>query len=92
MVRRRAGLKALLTEISALKGYILKKNRNFFDFLSHGVEIRFSNFHLGHFGKVEAVPSQNGTLDEIDNSTPSGDNSTPSGATYSALGPTVFEL
>ena len=58
-----------------------EKNRNFFDFLSHGVEIRFSNFRLGQFAKVLAIPSQNGTSDEIDNSTPSGDNSTPSGAT-----------
>ena len=42
-----------------------EKNRNFFDFLSHGVEIRFSNFRLRHFEKVEAIPSQFGTSDEI---------------------------
>ena len=57
-----------------------EKNRNFFDFLSHGVEIRFSNFRLGHFVQVEAILSQNETPDEInrvstsDNSTPSGEN------------------
>ena len=29
-----------------------EKNRNFFDFLSHGVEIPFSNFRLRKFAKV----------------------------------------
>ena len=56
-----------------------EKNRNFFDFLSHGVEIGFFNFLLGHFEEVAAIPSQNDTLDEIDRVSTS-DNSTPSGA------------
>ena len=56
-----------------------EKNRNFFDFLSHGEEIRFSNFCLRKFDKVEAYLGQNETLDEIDRVSTS-DNSTPSGA------------
>ena len=32
-----------------------EKNQNFFDYLIHGVGIRFSNFRLRHFGKVEAI-------------------------------------
>ena len=56
-----------------------KKNQNFFDFLSHGVEIRFSNFCMRHFAGVSAIPSQNETSDEIDRVSIS-DNSTPSGA------------
>ena len=56
-----------------------EKNRNFFDFLSHGVEIRFSNFRSRHFGEVSAILSQNETSDEIDRVSTS-DNSTPSGA------------
>ena len=58
----------------------LKKNENFFDFLSHGfkknqnvfdilshvVEIRFSNFCLGHFGEVWAILGRFGTSGEID--------------------------
>ena len=55
-----------------------EKNRNFFDFLSHGVEIRFPNFHLRNFGEVSAILSQNETSDEIDRVSTS-DNSTPSG-------------
>ena len=54
------------------------KYRNFFDFFSSGVEIGFSNFPLGNFGKVEAIPLQNDTSNEIDRVSTS-DNSTPSG-------------
>ena len=56
-----------------------EKNRNFFDFLRHGEEIRFSNFRLSHFGKLEAIWGQNETPDEIDRVSTS-DNSTLSGA------------
>ena len=34
---------------------LLGKNRNFFDVLSHGVEIWFSNYSLSHFGEVMAI-------------------------------------
>ena len=43
-----------------------EKNRNFFDFLSHGVEIKFSNFGFSQFVEVESFLSSNETLDEID--------------------------
>ena len=36
------------------------------DFLSHGLETRFSNFCLGHFAEVEEIQLQNDTSDEID--------------------------
>ena len=55
-----------------------EKNRNFFDFLSHGVEIWFSNFRLRHFEKVESFLGLHGTSDGIDRGNIS-DNSTPSG-------------
>ena len=56
-----------------------EKNQNFFDFLRHGEEIRFSNFRLSHFAEVEAIWEQNGILDEIDR-VGTSDNSTASGA------------
>ena len=65
-----------------------EKNRNFFDFFSYGVEIRFSNFRLGKFAKVEANLGQKETLDVIHRVSTS-DNSTPSGENKSALRPTV---
>ena len=56
-----------------------EKNRNFFDFLRHGEEVRFSNFCLGHFEEVAAIWGQNDTSDKIDRVSTS-DYSTPSGA------------
>ena len=58
----------------------LEKNRNFFDFFVHDVEIKFPNFRLGQFVKVVSFLSSNDTSDGIDrvnvsaNSTPSGEN------------------
>ena len=52
-----------------------EKNRNCFDFLIHGAENWFSNFHL----KFENGYLVNDTSDEIDGVSTS-DNSTPSGA------------
>ena len=56
-----------------------ENNRNFFDFLRHGEETRFSNFRLGQFWEVEAKSGWNDTPDKIDRVSTS-DNSTPSGA------------
>ena len=60
-------------------GYCWEKNQNFFDFLRHGEEIRFSNFRLRHFEEVEANLGQNETSGEIDRVS-TLDNSTPPGA------------
>ena len=74
------GIPMIILPLKVLSTVNWEKNRNFFDFWRHGDEIRFSNYRLRHFGKVEAIWGQNGTLDEIDRVGIS-DNSTPSDAT-----------